>query len=168
MIELILGGARSGKTRYAEKQAESSGLTCFYLATGQAHDGEMQIRINQHKTNRNSHWQTIEEPLALGLTLQQHSHANHCILIDCLTLWLTNALHHQCWQEEKQTLMDTLTTLPGRIIMVSNEVGTGIIPMGELTRKFVDESGLLHQQIAALCNRVTLVTAGLPMILKGN
>ncbi|MCW9029285.1 MAG: bifunctional adenosylcobinamide kinase/adenosylcobinamide-phosphate guanylyltransferase [Kangiella sp.] len=168
MRELILGGARSGKSALAEQLAAESGLEVVYIATAEARDGEMGERIAHHKARRPDHWHCIEEPLQLAATLQQQAAANRCLLVDCLTLWLSNLLGagDELFEHERQALLAALAQLPGRIIFVSNEVGLGIVPMGELTRRFCDESGRLHQAVAASCDRVTFVTAGLPMTLK--
>lgn len=169
MRELILGGARSGKSALAERFAAESGLEVVYIATAEARDGEMGERIAHHKARRPDHWHCIEEPLQLVATLQQQAAVDRCLLVDCLTLWLSNLLGagDELFECERQALFDVLAQLPGRIIFVSNEVGLGIVPMGELTRRFCDESGRLHQAVASACDRVTFVTAGLPMILKG-
>lgn len=164
--ELILGGARSGKSRLAEQRALASGLEPLYLATATAGDGEMAERIRHHRARRGADWGLIEEPIALADTLLLNSRAERCILVDCLTLWLSNCLHQGCWASERQALLAALPMLPGQVILVSNETGLGVVPMGELTRQFVDESGFLHQQLAQSCQRVTLVVAGLPMTLK--
>lgn len=165
--QLILGGARSGKSRTAEQRVIDSGLNKIYLATATAGDGEMSARIKKHQADRDGHWQLLEEPLDLAQTLSTYSRADNCILVDCLTLWLSNCLHHECWLEQQQALLGTVEQLPGAVIFVTNEVGQGIVPMGELTRQFVDEAGFLHQRLAAVCDRVTMVIAGLPQELKG-
>lgn len=179
MRELILGGARSGKSRLAEGLAERSGLEVIYIATAEpnhsALDSEMAERIRHHQQQRPSHWQTIEEPIKLAACLQEHASEGRTILVDCLTLWLANLLSSDVGEEfdevrfnsERNALLKVLPDLPGEIVLVSNEVGQGIVPLGELTRRFCDESGRLHQDIAKICDRVTFVTAGLPMILKG-
>ncbi len=169
MRELILGGARSGKSALAEQSAAHSGLEVVYIATAEARDYEMRERIAHHQARRPEQWLSVEEPLKLAATLQQQAADNRCLLVDCLTLWLSNLLAagDALFERERDALLDLLPQLPGRIIFVSNEVGLGIVPMGELTRKFCDESGRLHQTVASLCDRVTFVTAGLPMILKG-
>lgn len=164
--ELILGGARSGKSRLAEQRARQSGLDCVYIATAQAGDKEMQQRIEQHQQQRHSSWQLVEEPLKLADTLLQWQSPGHCLLVDCLTLWLSNCLAQGCWPEQKQALLDALGQLQGHIILVSNETGMGVVPLGALTREFVDQSGFLHQALAQQCQRVTLTVAGLPHTLK--
>lgn len=169
MKELILGGARSGKSGYAQQQAIESGLQVIYIATATAGDAEMQDRIRRHRADRPSHWQLIEEPLALADTLKGNASAENCVLVDCLTLWLSNLLGLQdeaVFQTQLNKLFEVLPTLPGKIIFVSNETGLGIIPMGELTRRYCDEAGLLHQRLAQLCEQVTFMVAGLPQHLK--
>jgi adenosylcobinamide kinase/adenosylcobinamide-phosphate guanylyltransferase len=168
VIELILGGARSGKSRYAEQRASRDAR--IYVATATAGDGEMSTRIAQHRHDRGVGWQTIEEPIALARVLHDAAAAEHFILVDCLTLWLTNLLLSEdadAFARERAALLDSLPSLPGHIVFVSNEVGQGVVPMDPLSRRFVDESGRLHQELAQLCNRVVFVTAGLPQILKG-
>lgn len=170
MKELILGGVRSGKSRLAEQHALESGLPLSYIATATADDDEMRIRIAHHRANRTGHWTLVEEPYALAATLQRHAAAGHCLLVDCLTLWLTNLLCVQDesrLQKEVSSLLDILPTLPGHIILVSNETGMGVVPLGELTRRYCDEAGRLHQALALNCDRVILTVAGLPLNLKG-
>ena len=188
MIELILGGARSGKSACAERRAIDSGLAITYIATADfvtsAGDGEMAARIAHHKTRRPSHWGLVEEPLRLAATLRKHAAPDRLLLVDCLTLWLSNLLFSgkaaqqaeageniDCplLREETQALVECLQSpneLPGHVILVSNEVGLGIIPMGATTRLYVDEAGRLNQRVAQACGRVTFVAAGLPLELK--
>ena len=168
MKELILGGARSGKSAFAQQQAIASGLPVLYVATAQARDTEMVERIASHRAERPAQWGLVEEPLALAAALRTHAHGERCLLVDCLTLWLSNllAVGDACLRAETAALLDTLPTLAGSILLVSNEVGQGIVPIHPLARRFRDEAGRLHQQIATRCDRVTLITAGLPLILK--
>ncbi|MBA6412643.1 bifunctional adenosylcobinamide kinase/adenosylcobinamide-phosphate guanylyltransferase [Parahaliea sp. F7430] len=166
MKHLVLGGARSGKSRYAESCAEATGKTLFYLATAQAGDQEMSERIAHHRQSRSSHWQLIEEPVALHEALATMNHSEACILIDCLTLWLSNCLLLNNWETMREAFLSALDRQSSDIILVSNEVGHGMVPLGELNRRFVDESGRLHQSLAAHCDKVTLVTAGLAQTLK--
>lgn len=166
MAELILGGARSGKSRYAERRATESGLDVVYIATCQPRDAEMRERIERHRDQRPAHWALVEEPLALARVLREQAREDRCLLVDCLTLWLSNCLAVDRWGEMRAALLDTLPQLVADIVLVSNEVGQGVVPMGELNRRFVDESGRLHQDLASQCHRVTLVTAGLPLTLK--
>ncbi len=168
-IELVLGGARSGKSGYAEQQAKLLHCEVIYIATAQVQDDEMAQRVTHHQQQRSDSWLVIEEPCQLPEVLLQYSQPNNCIVVDCLTLWLSNCLFEfpdLNWAERKQALLKCLPQLPGQVILVSNEVGCGIVPMGEETRRFVDEAGWLHQVIAAQVDKVTLVTAGLPLQLK--
>jgi len=170
MIELILGGARSGKSRLAERLAAESGLAVTYIATSQPLDGEMGERIAHHRARRPGSWALVEEPLTLGSVLREHAREERCLLVDCLTLWLTNLLmldDRARLVDERQALLECLAELPGRVLLVSNETGLGVVPLGELTRRYVDEAGLLHQALAERCQRVVFTVAGLPMTLKG-
>lgn len=170
MKELILGGVRSGKSRLAEQHAQASGLEVLYIATATAGDAEMQQRIAHHQQQRPSTWSLIEEPLMLAKVLQQQAREDRCLLVDCLTLWLTNLLLSDdvsMLARERDALLEQLKNLPGHIILVSNETGMGIVPEAELARRFGDEAGRLHQQLAQLCDRVILTVAGLPHVLKG-
>jgi len=162
---LVLGGARSGKSRFAETLALESNSKPILIATAEAGDAEMQLRIVQHQSNRSSAWQLIEQPIAIGETISTISE-QRLIVIDCLTLWLSNCMHRQLWLEQKAEFLDTLQSTPHTLIMVSNEVGLGIVPTGEVSRRFVDEIGWLHQELAALCASVTQLIAGLPQKLK--
>ena len=181
MRELILGGARSGKSRLAEQRALESGLRVVYVATAQVGDGEMARRIEHHRARRPADWGLVEAPLDLAATLRRHAAPDVCLLVDCLTLWLSNLLFSGAaarqaeagdavtcplFHGELQALVDTLPELPGRVIVVSNEVGWGIVPMAALSRLFADEQGRLNQRVAAVSERVTLVAAGLPLALK--
>lgn len=170
MLQLILGGARSGKSRLAEQTAISMQLAVTYVATAQALDSEMQSRIAHHQNQRPAHWSLIEEPLFLAKTLQKIDRPNQIILVDCLTLWLTNLLllDDQNVQEfECEQLIDVLPKLQSEIILVSNETGLGIVPLGEISRRFVDEAGRLHQALGQIADKVVFCVAGFPMILKG-
>ena len=170
MRTLILGGARSGKSALAERFAIDSGREVVYIATAQAGDAEMAARIAHHRARRPQQWLCVEEPLHLADVLRDHARDDRCILVDCLTLWLSNLLGDadvQGFERERDRLLNVLPDLPGDVLLVSNEVGLGIVPMGELTRRFVDEAGRLHQAVAALSERVLFVAAGLPLALKG-
>jgi adenosylcobinamide kinase/adenosylcobinamide-phosphate guanylyltransferase len=171
MRELILGGVRSGKSRLAEQHAAASGLDVVYVATAQARDAEMQLRIAHHRAHRPAHWQVIEAGRDLAQVLQQQAGAGRCVLVDCLTLWLTQLLCDVSEDElrrEVDALLNVLPGLPGHIILVSNETNMGVVPMGELSRRYCDEAGRLHQQLGALCEHVILTVAGMPLIVKGN
>jgi len=167
---LVLGGVKSGKSRLAEQLAKQSELDVIYIATATADDNEMQQRINNHQQQRPKHWQTIETPISLATTLQQVCKDDSCILVDCLTLWLTNLLMNEdksLINQEIEDLLSLLPTLPGQLIFVSNETNMGVMPLGELTRQYCDRIGILHQQIAETVDRVILTVAGLPHVLKG-
>ncbi len=169
MKELVLGGSRSGKSSLAEQRAADSGLAVTYIATATAGDAEMAARIARHRARRPAHWHLIEEPLHLATALQACAAPERCLLVDCLTLWLTNLLcanDEELFQRERAAFVEVLPTLPGHLILVSNEVGMGIVPMGELSRRFSDEAGWLNQEAARICERVTLMVAGLPYPLK--
>lgn len=171
MLQLILGGARSGKSRFAEQIARDSGGEVVYLATATAGDAEMALRIEHHRHQRPAHWALHEEPLYLAHALQAHCAPGCTVLVDCLTLWLTNTLFHDdptLWARERQQLLNLLPSLPGHILLVSNEIGQGVVPMGEANRRFVDELGWLHQDIAQLADKAWFVIAGLPQLLKDN
>jgi adenosylcobinamide kinase / adenosylcobinamide-phosphate guanylyltransferase len=179
---LILGGARSGKSAHAERLAAASGKEVIYIATAQPGDGEMANRIAHHRQQRPAHWITIEEPLALGDTLLQWSSPQRLILVDCLTLWLSNLLFAEAQEfaevgritppavfgQQRARLLQALETVPGDVLLVSNEVGMGVVPAGAVSRWFVDEAGRLHQAVAARCERALLIVAGLPLLLKGD
>ena len=170
MLQLILGGARSGKSRLAEKLAAESGCAVTYIATSQPLDGEMNERVRHHRERRPGHWALIEEPIELARVLRDNARADACLLVDCLTLWLTNLLmleDPQRLNAERDALLECLADLPGNIVFVSNETGMGVVPLGELTRRYVDEAGWLHQALAERCQRVVLTVAGLPLTLKG-
>ena len=169
MMQLILGGARSGKSRLAEQIAKDSNLNVTYIATAQAFDHEMQARIDLHQAQRPGHWTVIEEPLYLADCLKKYDQKGQIFLVDCLTLWVSNLLIHQdinIQTAQCQQLLAVLPTLKSDVILVSNETGLGVVPLGELTRKFVDESGRLHQDIGKIANKVIFCVAGFPMILK--
>lgn len=171
MRELILGGVRSGKSRLAERHAADSGLEVVYVATARALDAEMQQRIAHHRAHRPEHWRVIEAGHDLAQLLQQQAGAARCLLVDCLTLWLTQLLCDVSEAElhrEVAALLKVLPGLPGQIILVSNETNMGVVPMGELSRRYCDEAGRLHQQLGALCERVILTVAGIPLIVKGS
>lgn len=170
---LILGGARSGKSAHAERLAKESNLAVTYIATAQVYDDEFKARVQHHKDRRSSHWALVEEPHYLAKTLTDLAKPDQCLIVDCLTLWLAQWICPDCnppqdshWQQEREALLKVLPTLAGTIILVSNEVGMGIVPLGEINRQFQDEQGRLNQAVAAIANEVTFVAAGLPLKLK--
>lgn len=182
--EFVLGGQRSGKSRRAEGLARqwidaSAAHRAVMLATAQAWDAEMRERIARHQADRAERvpgMVTVEEPLALAAVLRQHSDANTLIVVDCLTLWLTNLMMPaepaQAQREPEviaagEALCAAIAAAPGPVVLVGNEIGLGVIPMGREVRQFVDALGRLNQQVAGACARVTLMAAGLPLTLKG-
>jgi adenosylcobinamide kinase/adenosylcobinamide-phosphate guanylyltransferase len=169
MKELILGGVRSGKSRLAEKLAKASGLAVTCIATARVGDEAMRQRVEEHRRRRSGEWGLVEEPLALAGTLRQHAEEKRCLIVDCLTLWLTQLLCEtdvNRLRQERDELLETLPHLPGHIILIGNETNMGVLPMGELSRLYCDEAGRLHQELAGLCDRVILMVAGLPWMLK--
>ncbi len=164
---LVLGGARSGKSRYAESVVTSSRPPWIYVATAEAFDDEMTTRIAEHKNRRGQDWQTIDAPLDLAGALAALPRSA-TILIDCLTLWLSNLmLAERDIDAEIQRLEAAMLAHEAPLVLVSNEVGFGIVPDNALARRFRDFQGLLNQRVAARAGRVVLVVAGLPMIVKG-
>jgi adenosylcobinamide kinase / adenosylcobinamide-phosphate guanylyltransferase len=164
-LSLVLGGARSGKSRLAEELAAASGQPRTYIATAQAWDDEMRARIAQHVTDRGRGWKTIEAPLDLAGAITA---ARGVILVDCATLWLTNQMLAEAdLAQLTAALLKTLSTSEHPVIIVSNEVGWGIVPDNALARRFRDAQGILNQRLAAQADLVVTVIAGLPMVLKG-
>lgn len=166
-LTLVVGGARSGKSRLAERLVTATGRHRTYIATAQAFDAEMRTRIAQHLTDRGPDWTTIEAPTDISTALKGCDPAG-AILLDCATLWLSNVLFagHDLHQAS-QDLVDTLTSSPAPVVVVSNEVGWGIVPENALARQFRDAQGRLNQMIAARAGLVIGVMAGLPFALKG-
>lgn len=171
-VTLVLGGARSGKSRHAEQLIESALATAScdgatYLATAAALDDEMKARVAEHRTRRGDSWTTVEEPLNLVDALTEHADAAQPILVDCLTLWLANLMGAgRDIDAEMAALAARLQDLGGPVVLVSNEVGLGIVPDNELARAFRDHAGRLNQAVAQVADRVLFVAAGLPMTLK--
>jgi adenosylcobinamide kinase/adenosylcobinamide-phosphate guanylyltransferase len=167
---LILGGVRSGKSRHAGEIAKARPSAVTLIVTGTAQDAEMAERIELHRAHRPKDWVVIEEPIRLAAALDAACAPSRIVIVDCLTLWLTNLMCGDdpgALRRESARLLETLPRLAGDCVLVSNEVGFGIIPANALARRFADEAGLLHQQLAALCDRVILMAAGLPLHLKG-
>ena len=184
--ELILGGQTSGKSRRAELLArnwlaQSPAHQAVMIATAQPWDAEMRERITRHQTDRAERvpgMQTVEEPLALGETLARHSQPQTLVVVDCLTLWLTNLLMPMDDSKQNEPpahaarpqiamVLRAIENAAGPVVLVGNEIGLGVIPLGRETRAFVDALGLLNQQVAQACQRVTFMAAGLPLTLKG-
>jgi len=167
-LTLVLGGARSGKSAFAEKLVEAASPERLYLATGQAWDDEMRARIASHQSRRGDGWQTLEAPVELTEALQDNARDERPILVDCLTLWVTNLMlgEHDI-EAAFERLAAALPGLSGPVVFVSNEVGLGIVPDNAMARAFRDHAGRLHQQIAGLADEVHFVAAGLPLKMKG-
>ena len=177
---LVLGGVKSGKSAYAallaHSHASNTGAELVLIATATALDQEMTDRINRHKIERDDSWRVVEEPLALASTIStitQNAKTNSvgtCIVIDCLTLWITNLLladDQYRLEQEVASFIQAVNTCQVPLLMVSNETNMGITPLGDLSRRFCDETGLLHQQLAKSCEHVVLMVAGLPVSVKG-
>jgi adenosylcobinamide kinase/adenosylcobinamide-phosphate guanylyltransferase len=166
---LVLGGVRSGKSRYAEELARAQARAVTLIATAEARDEEMAARIEAHRRHRDARWRVIEEPLALAAALRAAGSPGSLVIVDCLTVWLSNLLCGEdtdAVRRETRALLDVLASGAGDCILISNEVGFGIIPANALARRFCDEAGVLHQRIAAQCDRVLLMVAGLPLTVK--
>ncbi len=166
-VTLVLGGARSGKSRHAEAMVESQPGPCVYLATAQAGDREMAARIAAHRARRGGRWSTVEDPLDVVEALSGACGPDRAVLVDCLTLWLSNLLGaERPVAAECGRLLAALPELAGPVVFVSNEVGQGVVPDNALARAFVDHAGRLHQDLTAAAQRVVFMTAGLPHELK--
>jgi adenosylcobinamide kinase/adenosylcobinamide-phosphate guanylyltransferase len=162
-----LGGARSGKSRYAETLVEGAASAGTYCATAEPGDAEMTARIAAHRARRGAFWRTVEAPLALAETIGAEAQAERPLLVDCLTLWLSNLMGAgRIVEHEAETLCAALRAARGPVVLVANEVGMGLVPQTPLGREFRDAAGWLNQEIAALADRVVFVAAGLPLILK--
>ncbi|HCN91383.1 MAG TPA: bifunctional adenosylcobinamide kinase/adenosylcobinamide-phosphate guanylyltransferase [Oxalobacteraceae bacterium] len=177
---LVLGGARSGKSAYAERLCIESGKEVVYIATARAGDDEMATRIMHHRQRRPSAWTTVEQALALGDAVRHWCAPERLVLIDCLTLWLSNLMFSdgvaypdvgditlpKLFHQQRAHFLDALENAGGDLVMVSNEVGMGIVPGGAISRSFTDEAGRLNQAVAAICERAVFIAAGLPLVLK--
>ena len=168
MKHLYLGGIRSGKSQLAEESAANCCEQVTYIATAEPRDPSMATRIERHQARRPNHWATIEAPIALATALLKHSRSEHCVLIDCLGLWMSNLLEsgEDTLESERARLLDALDAIGGDLILVSPEVGLGIMPINDLARRYADQLGELNQAVAQRCDRVTLAIAGLPHPLK--
>ncbi|QIZ76266.1 bifunctional adenosylcobinamide kinase/adenosylcobinamide-phosphate guanylyltransferase [Ferrimonas lipolytica] len=172
--QLILGGARSGKSRLAQTRAQQwqtqTGGEVMVIATAENHSGEgsMAARIAHHQANRPAHWLTVETSRDLAAALLENSRVDRLIVVDCLTLWLANEMFadNSSWPHPKQALLEALAQLNGPVIFIGNELGQAVVPLGQDNRNFVDECGWLHQALAQRVNQVTLTVAGLPVELK--
>jgi adenosylcobinamide kinase/adenosylcobinamide-phosphate guanylyltransferase len=167
LLTLVLGGARSGKSRYAERLVEARAAPALYVATGQALDDEMAERIRRHRERRGPAWTTVEAPLDLATVLGAEARPGRTILVDCLTLWLSNMMMAgRDIEREVALFLAALPELPGTLVLVANEVGLGIVPETALARAFRDHAGRLNQGVAEHAERVVFMAAGLPLTLK--
>ena len=167
-VTLVLGGARSGKSRHAEALVIAAARAATYIATAEAGDAEMAARIAEHRRRRGVFWHTVEEPLDLASAIRAHADPARPILVDCLTLWLSNLLlAERVIEHESETLCAALRDASGPVVLVANEVGLGLVPETPLGRVFRDAAGRLNQAVAALADRVVFIAAGLPLVLKG-
>ncbi|MEM7276833.1 MAG: bifunctional adenosylcobinamide kinase/adenosylcobinamide-phosphate guanylyltransferase [Pseudomonadota bacterium] len=165
---LILGGSRSGKSSHAQSLAESLRERQIFIATAQALDDEMEARIARHVADRGSTWSTVEAPLDLSTAITRHLNKDQAIVIDCLTLWLSNIMHaERDIESETNRLVNAIANADSPLILVSNEVGMGIVPESALGRRFRDAQGFLNKAVAEACEKVVFIAAGLPLRLKG-
>lgn len=167
-ITLVLGGVRSGKSRFAENLVITSGKNPVYLATAEFVDADLQCRIEEHQKRRDKTWQTVEVPIALSSSLERFNQQQTIALVDCLSVWLTNLMMRgQNINNLTDGLIETLRSLKCDCVLVSSEVGFGILPENRLGREFCDQLGLINQKIAAIADNVYLIVAGVPLTLKG-
>ena len=166
-ITFVLGGARSGKSLYAESLVRERGEQPVYVATAEFVDDETRRRIEVHRARRGQAWHTVEAPIALAQAIAGHSTPRTCLLVECLTVWLGNLMHHeQDVDAATQGLLESLVEAPGPVVLVANEVGLGIVPDNALARAFRDRAGRLNQAVARTAGHVHFVTAGIPMVVK--
>jgi adenosylcobinamide kinase / adenosylcobinamide-phosphate guanylyltransferase len=166
---LVLGGVRSGKSRHAEELAARHGGPVAVIVTATAGDEEMAARIAAHRARRPGRWRVLEEPIALGRALLDVARPDSVVIVDCLTLWLTNILtqpDESLLPRQSDALLAAVQSVEGSVILVSNEVGSGIVPVSELARRFIDAAGSLHQRLARACDQVVWIVAGLPVTVK--
>jgi adenosylcobinamide kinase/adenosylcobinamide-phosphate guanylyltransferase len=168
--EFLVGAARSGKSRHASTLAAESGDRVIVLATAVAGDAEIRARIARHRADRPTEWTTVEEPYDLAAAIRRHAADGTVVIVDCLTMWLAN-LHYGTERPlNRESALDELVTvldgLPGRVVVISNEIGAGVVPADPPSRAFVDDLGRLNQRVAEVCDRVTLLAVGLPLVLK--
>ena len=167
-VALVLGGARSGKSTFAEALAHDGREQCVYVATAERVDDEMAARIETHRARRGTDWRTVEAPIGLAEAIRRDSTPRACLLVDCLTVWLGNLVHHgHDVDAAREALLESLAAVPGPVVLVANEVGLGIVPDNATARAFRDHAGRLNQAVAAVAGRVYFVAAGIPMTIKG-
>ena len=167
-VTLVLGGARSGKSRFAESLAPEGGVQCVYVATAEPVDDEMASRVAAHRARRGPAWRTVEAPVELARAIERESSPRTWLLADCLTVWLGNLMHHGLAVDAaRDALLESLAAAPGPVVLVANEVGLGIVPDNAMARAFRDHAGRLNQTVARMADTVCLVAAGIPVTLKG-
>lgn len=167
-VSLVLGGARSGKSAFAEKMVLESGLTPIYIATATIHDDEMRARVKVHRDRRGPQWTNVQEPDRLEKAIKDYATTGNVLLVDCLTLWVTNLMMADVALDRRiDSLTETLSAVESPVVLVSNEVGLGVVPDNKLARDFRDHAGRLHQQVATISKQVYFVAAGLPLTMKG-
>lgn len=167
-VTLVLGGARSGKSRFAESLAPAGGARRVYIATAESVDDEMAERVALHRSRRGSAWRTVEAPIELAQAIGRESTPRTWLLVDCLTVWLGNLMHHGLDVDAAgEALLESLASAPGPVVLVANETGLGIVPDNAMARAFRDHAGRLNQTVAAVAGTVFFVAAGLPVTLKG-
>ena len=167
-VTLVLGGARSGKSRFAESLAPEGGVQCVYVATAEPVDDEMASRIALHQSRRGPAWRTVEAPIELAQAIARESAPGTWLLVDCLTVWLGNLVHHGLDVDAaREALLESLAAVPGPVVLVANEVGLGIVPDNAMARAFRDHAGRLNQAVARVAGMVCFVAAGIPVTLKG-
>lgn len=168
---LVLGGCRSGKSRFARNYAETGDKRKVFIATLMPQDEEMKQRVKRHQQERGSQWSTVEAPVTLAEVIEDHASQHTLLLVDCLTLWISNLFMEghdiDSIQQQSSRLCESIQASPGQIVLVSNEVGSGIVPDTRLGRDFRDAAGFVNQQVAAASDTVILVTAGIPRVIKG-
>ena len=167
-VTLVLGGTRSGKSIFAESLVQERGVQPVYVATAELVDDEMGVRIEAHRARRGKAWRTVEVPIDLARTIARESTPRTCLLVDCLTVWLGNLMHHgRDVDAATEILLESLATASGPLVLVANEVGLGIVPDNAMARAFRDRAGRLNQAVARVAGSVYFVTAGIPMAIKG-
>ena len=168
-VTFVLGGARSGKSMFAESLAREGARHPVYIATAEYVDDEMRRRIENHRARRGKAWRTVEAPIDLAQAIGRESSPETCLLVDCLTVWLGNLMHHHCdVGAATHTLLASLGAAPGPLVLVANEVGLGVVPDNAMARAFRDRAGLLNQSVARVAGNVYFVAAGIPMVVKGS
>ena len=167
-VTLVLGGTRSGKSMFAESLAQEGRRQCVYVATAECVDDEMAGRIEIHRARRGNDWRTVETPIELAEAIRRESTSRVCLLVDCLTVWIGNLMHHgRDVGAAREALLESLAAAPGPVVLVASEVGLGIVPDNAMARAFRDHAGRLNQAVAGVAGSVCFVAAGIPISIKG-